>query len=110
MLEVSLSAFLHAYTGELSLGGELRQRRRTVASVIEESGSRYQTYPVGDGESKKMHQEKINTRGAEEEIASNLTDCSIKRLLWLHSNVCWYCKSLIITNGRAGPLVAVAIV
>ncbi len=57
-----------------------------------------------------MHQKEINTRQAEEEIASILTDSSIKRLLWLHSNVHRYCKSLVITNGRAGPLVAVATV
>ncbi len=74
MLEVSLSAFLHAYTGESSLGGELMQRRRTVGSVTEKSGSRYQTYPVGNGESENMHQKKINTHGAEEEIASNFID------------------------------------
>ncbi len=81
MLEVSLSAFRHAYTGELSLGGRFGQRRRTVGSVTEKSGSRYQTYPVGDGESENIHQKEINTRGAEEEIASNLTNSSIKRLL-----------------------------
>ncbi len=70
MLEVSWRVFLHAYTRELSLGGELGQRQRTVGSVIEESGSKCQTYPVGNGESENIHQKKINTRGAEEEIAS----------------------------------------
>ncbi len=38
MPEVSLSAFLHAHTGESSLGGELVLQRRTIGSVTENPG------------------------------------------------------------------------